>query len=73
VPVSAEVKEVKRTKRVRRNYQREMERLVNYCEARVDVLKKINANPTTLGNPDRWQGWLEAYEEMLQRLNRNGK
>lgn len=60
--MSTQIKEQKR-KRIRRNYQKELERLQQYCEISIDVL----TNET--GTNEFHNGKIAAFKNVMAQLS----
>jgi hypothetical protein len=65
--VSAEVKEVRRTKRVRRDYQSELKELKMYCQACIKSFERLAESVKTVP-PDVVEAYLSAYRDVLSKL-----
>lgn len=64
--MSTQIKEQKR-KRIRRNYQKELERLQQYCEISIEVL---TAGPTADGSRGEFNsGKVSAFNSILAKLS----
>lgn len=61
--MSAETKE-KKPRAARRNFDKLREDTLQYCRIKVDVLRSIDKS----GTDPLWQSNIEAYEDVIARL-----